>query len=331
MRTRAHLAVLPFLVGCAGLTDPDAPPWRQIEGEGPSPRWGHVLVHDPAGDRLIAFGGNGPSGKLGDAWTFSLETETWEELSTGPGPLPRLTPAAILDAPRNRMIVVGGDVGLSFASDETWALDLGTLTWSELPRIPVPRFDVIATSDAERAWFYGGFSAQFAELEDLWELDLATDTWRTPPDDGVRPGARSNGGITKIGDRLVITMGHDSVDITDDTWEYDLLHERWTELSPAGEPFVGAHYGYATDELLETLVLVGGDDNDHFDVGVTSALILDGAPRFGQLRTSTLLPPRRHTAAAIDPVRRNLVIFGGWEGFGNTLGDTWAHSLAGGP
>jgi hypothetical protein len=148
---------------------------------------------------------------------------------------------------------------------------------------------------------------------------------------GARPRDRSNGGIAKIGDRLFITMGHDSVAITADTWAYDLAAGRWDEVAVTGTPFVGSHYGYATDELYSTLVLVGGDDNDHFDVGVTSALILDDAPEFGYLRTSNLLPPRRHTAAAIDPVRRNLLVFGGWQGFGNTLGDTWIHPLGGSP
>jgi hypothetical protein len=329
-RLAALASIAAFCAGCSGLTDPEAAAWRPIEAEtAPGPRWGHVLVHDPARDRMIVFGGNGPGGKLADTWAFSLETERWTELVTSAGPSARLTPAAILDAPRDRLIVVGGDVGTSFASDETWALDLATLTWSELPPVPIPRFDVIATNDDRRAWFYGGFSAQYAELDDLWELDLETDAWSARTDTGPRPAARSNGGITKVGERVVITMGHDSVDITGDTWEYWLSSFHWYQLAPASEPVVGSHHGYATDAACDTLFLVGGDDNDHYDVGTTSALVLRGTPRFELLPSANLLPPRRHTAAAIDPERRMLFVFGGWQGFGETLGDTWVHPLGG--
>ncbi|MBK8256998.1 MAG: hypothetical protein IPK82_30530 [Polyangiaceae bacterium] len=315
-------------LGCAPITDPNAAAYREVTTEpAPSPRWGHTLVYDGARDQLIAFGGNGPNGKLNDTWAFSLVRETWQTLETNEGPSARLTPAAIFDAPRNRMIVVGGDIGTSFASDETWALDLETLQWSTLPPIPVARFDVIATSDNERAWFYGGFSAQFAGLGDLWELDLTTDTWTERTNTGPEPKARAAGGMAKRGDHLVITMGHDNSTITHDTWEYGLSNLHWFEQDTQGEPLVGAHYGVAFDEQCNTLLLAFGDDNDYYDIGYTSALVLHKPFRFELLPSSNALPPRRNAAAAVDPVRRRMVIFGGRQGFGASLGDTWTIGL----
>ena len=268
----ATTLVLVPLAGCVDFLDPNGALWVEHRGAGPSKRWGHTLVYDPVDEQLVLFGGIGPSGKLNDTWVFSLERQEWTELATsGPTPDPRLTPAAVMDVPRHRMVVVGGDVATSFASEETWQLDLDQKVWSQLADIPGPRFDVTAGVRGREAFFYAGFSGQFQELDDVWVFDLDQDTWRPLGDRGERPASRSNSGLALFDDRIWVTGGHATIDVTADTWSYSFTSTTWTKHRPVGAPGVNSHYAYALDPECGVMYLSGGDDNDYYDVSFTKS------------------------------------------------------------
>src|SRR5207253_1635534 len=115
------------------------------------------------------------------------------------GPSARSTAAWVADPARDRLVLMGGQVG-DFASDEAWAFSLATHEWHSLPTAPSGgRFDLGATTDGGRAWFFGGFSTDEQGHKqahnDLWELDLATDTWRLLPAGGTPPAPTTNFGF----------------------------------------------------------------------------------------------------------------------------------------
>ncbi len=278
---------------------------------------------------MLVFGGVGTSGKLGDLWELRLADNAWNRLSVSGGPSPRMTAAAISDPVRHRMVMVGGDA--ETASDEVWALDFQTDTWSLLGRGPSPRFDVAGTTDGTRAWFYAGFSAPFATLDDLWELDLATDTWTQLQPTGDKPSARSNVGLAHHAGALYVTGGHGAVAATPDTWRYLLGEQRWEKLSPAGSNPANAHYAYATDSSCGVLWLFGGDNVDYRDVAFTTALTLEDQPRFVDLPTANFPPARRHATAVFEPASTSLIVVGGWQGMSSILNDSWRVQRGGCP
>src|SRR5262249_40580062 len=68
------------------------------------------------------------------------------------------------------------------------------------------------------------------------------------------------------------------------------------------------------------------------DYGDSWALSLAGTPRWTQIVTTGEAPHSRFSHAAVfDPVRRRLVIFGGYSYAAGQLADTWALELAGTP
>lgn len=101
-------------------------------GTPPPARVDHAAIYDPAGDRMIVFGGECVS-RLNDVWqlTFSA-TPTWSQLSpSGTPPTPRKRPTAIYDPSSASMLVFGGDGASSQA--ELWQLSLsGPPTWQLL-------------------------------------------------------------------------------------------------------------------------------------------------------------------------------------------------------
>ena len=120
-----------------------------------------------------------------------------------------------------------------------------------------------------------------------------------------------------------------------DVWALDLTSATpsWTPITPVGTPPVGrAFASLVYDPSDNRLILYGGEDQGSRYPDVWS-LSLTGTPTWTQL-TPTGTPPagRSRHGAIYDPVRDQMVIFGGsslvFPYFGN---DVWALSLSGAP
>jgi hypothetical protein len=278
--------------------------WRQITPQGTPPqgRGGHTAIFDPTVNQMVLFGGYATGGTyLNDTWTLSLAMpSTWTMLSpTGPPPSPRDYHTAIYDPVRQQMVVFAGIAGGYLCpQQDTWGLALtGPPAWSTLvPPIsypPSPRRDAAGIYDPVRQRFvlFGGSPCNGGcYASDVWTLTLT--------------------------DRPI-----------------------WYPLFPAGgvpAPRWGASAIY--DPVRDQMVMFGGGSGylcepmyycpyDNNDVW---ALSLGATPTWTQLLPSGPLPGPRHWHSAIyDPVRDQMMIFGG-QGQGST-NDVWALSLGDAP
>jgi N-acetylneuraminic acid mutarotase len=309
---RALLVLL--LAACGGL-DPNAPAWRQLDTTGVPGHWGHVAIVDPTRERMVLFGGDGPSGQSKDLWALDFATDKWSTLEQGDGPGPRTDLAGFYDAPRDRLVIIGGRVGFAMSVDETWAFSFADATWKQLPPIGVARHDIPVATDGRKAWVFGGAGVLFQSLNDLWELDLETDTWTQVKEDGAKPSARTSGAFTFWHGALWLSGGHDVSSVQRDSWKYDLTTSQWTKLDVSGGSAAGAHFGVAFDERCGELVVSGGDNLDNEDTAFTDALDLSQRA-FHRVKTSNLPPARDHASLALDPLNRRYLLFGG-----GSLGD----------
>ena len=177
------------------LTMSDPPTWTELAPSGPLPisRAYHTAIYDPAGDRMLVFGGYTASGFTGamldDSWQLSLAgIPTWSQLSIGnSGPGPRMGHTAVLDAERSRMLVYTPDA----PSDTVWALNLsGAESWSALLPAAGPQHGRswhVAAFDpgSDRMIVFGGLAPGGPALDDAWEL-------RFPDVTGVPPSGRAS-------------------------------------------------------------------------------------------------------------------------------------------
>jgi len=309
-----------LLDACGGgsSSPPHATGWTQIVGAGPSPRWTHAAVLDPARQNAVVFGGFGGGTEV---WIFSFPTRSWNRVDAPNGPSSRGSPAAVSDPNRDRMVVVGGIT--SVPSDEVWAFSFSAHTWSQLPKGPSPRFDMGVATDGTHAWFYGGFLAGLQATDELWQFDLASDTWSLLPQSQVRPSPRSNMGIGFNAGSLYIVGGHDATGLTLGTWRYQFSSQGWIQLSPTGTAGAGAHFASATDRSCNVLFLAGGDHDDNIDVNTTDVFSFS-QPSFVRLPTTTdFSPSRRHSVLVLEPQSHTLMLFGGIHDPSQLLGDTW--------
>jgi len=316
------------LFGGSGTSDTwtwDGTAWALSPASGPAGRTDHALAYDPAGLRVLLFGGDSAGTKRNDVWSYN--GTTWSPVATSGGP-----PAARSDAPfiyrgAGRLVTFSGvGTGGVFLTD-TWEFVSSTNTWvSYGGAAPTRRSGHAGAYDSNRnvaVMFGGQWSSANSET---WEFGASG--WQRPPTEvGERLGAAS--AYDSFRNRVVLFSGGLAPPYTNDTWEWTGFN--WTEvcttapctsLIPGGRSLAASAY----DSTRRRMVLFGG--NNSSDLGDTWEY--DGTQWY-QLCTvspcSTTKPTSRSGAAmAFDSTRNRTVLFGGTNGSQETwewTGSAW--------
>ena len=245
--------------------------WTEIETSGgPSARTYPSMFWDDEEQALYVYGGMVNASPMvieviQDLWRW--KDGEWTELTmTGDAPSTRTFLGELWDPQRRRLVIAAGQVGdyWSYAYDETYALDIDTLEWTELndgSGAPSTRMHPHLTYDAERDRYlmFGGHT-DIGDGNDLWEMDPDTGEWSevrmadsftgeslgcadnpsdVPEDyvsqDLTAPERRHRGMFTIMHDNIWIFGGmHAECSAhLDDTWRYPLSGGDWTELIEA--------------------------------------------------------------------------------------------------
>ena len=153
-----------------------SPTWTQLDPPATSGvRYGHVALYDVPAARMLVVGGADSLDQRNDVWALSLgSAPSWSLVATNGSPPPLAGRSAVIDLPRNRVVMFGGAAGSSTSTDaNVWALSLGVIpTWTPLtPSGPSPgsRYAPHVAGDPARnrvLMFSGGLR------NDLWALRL---------------------------------------------------------------------------------------------------------------------------------------------------------------
>lgn len=279
------------------LTGP--PVWTEITpaGDAPAPRVGHTAIYDPAGDRMIVFGGVG-SYNYNDVWALSLSGEpAWSQIiPAGPAPTARIYSTAIHDAARGRMIVMGG-VSSYANHDDVWALTLsGTPTWSPIEPPggrPAGRYLHTAIHDPlrDRLVICGGVYGD----DNVWALPLSgASAWEWLATSGGSPFPRyaQSAIYDPAADRMVLFGGHSSTGRLNDTWSLPLsAGAGWSRVvSSTARPIERGQQATACDAERSRLVVFGGSGNNGW-LSDTWVLPLQGPPAWSMVQPLDAPPP----------------------------------------
>ncbi|MEO5616464.1 MAG: kelch repeat-containing protein [Candidatus Eisenbacteria bacterium] len=305
------------------------PTWSVLGASAPDPglRRDHAAVYDAPSNRVIYFGGYNGS-YLGDVWALSLAgSPAWTALfPSGKAPSGRHSHTAVFDAAAHRMVVFGG-YDSDYRNDVT-ALDLtaGAETWGAIPNsyVTSPIRDYAAIYDAtrQRAVYFGGFNGAYVAR--TWALELGpTPGWEVLLNGGPS-GRHSHSGVLDVAqDRMLVFGGYDT-NYLNDLWSLDLSGPpAWTQLSAAGTPPSPRMYHSAiTDPVRQRMIVFGGHPaflNDVWELPYV------GAPQWNSLTPSGTPPaPRWGHCAVYDPVRDQMIVFGGLDATSTNRNDTWA-------
>jgi hypothetical protein len=323
---------------------PDAA-WTELTPSGtpPSARAEHAAVYDSAEDRILVFGEwDNNLSLVNEVASLSLsEIPVWSEIApAGPRAGGRWGNTAVYDPLGNRMVVFGGYP--NYAND-AWAFTLsGSPGWEELPPLgtaPAGRWFHAAIYDPirHRMIVSGGYPNN---IHDVWALSLGgSPAWTRLAPAGTPPSGRKNHTAIydPIRDRIVIFGGFltypDDVGLLlyqNDVWALSLgQNPSWTQIIPAG-PLPGERDEHSAiyDPVQDRMVVFGGHRGG-FNYNDVWALSLDGNPAWTQILPTGAPPaPRRRHNGIYDPLRNEMVVFGGYDTVGlSCVNDVWTLSL----
>ncbi len=159
--------------------------WTKMEPTTrPSPRTWTPMAYDAESDRVILFGGI--TGRDNDeTWAYDLNTNTWTNMEPTTRPSPRHSHALAYDAESDRVVLFGGHLpsgqfGESVHSDETWAYDFNTNTWTNMepPTQPLKlaAHNLAYDAESDKVVLFGG-DTNAVLSDETWTYDLNANTW----------------------------------------------------------------------------------------------------------------------------------------------------------
>lgn len=131
----------------------------------------------------------------------------------------------------DKIVFIGtGNHGGFNESNKFYGYNTRNRTWIDVPDFPgTSRQYAEAKAVKFKAYLIGGVSPYGVALNDVWEFDLAEETWNKKTS---FPGeSRWAAASFVIGDNIYYGTGKDSLSVFSDFWKYDTKNDSWTELA----------------------------------------------------------------------------------------------------
>jgi hypothetical protein len=250
--------------------------------------------------------------------------------------------ALVADAPRQRLVLYGGDPGFGQNCQsspqfdgETWFFDPQCNSWSKFAGAsPPPRTRHTAVVDTQRqrlvifgGRYRAGASGNYTVFNETWALDFTAldgaGLWVPLQPTGTAPPGLANATAVYDAtfDRMLVFGGNTSANglaFTPEArlWVLDFTANTWAELMPATatRPPARLFHGMALDTQRNRLVVFSGGDANAFTGPFLGDLwSFDLATRIWSPLTATGSTPanRIRPSLALDSARDRMLLFGG--------------------
>jgi N-acetylneuraminic acid mutarotase len=258
--------------------------WTLHSTTGPEPSARSAPALGALGRDVYLFGGvfDGLSGEnhvcYNDLYRFNTQSDRWTLLQPqGPVPPPRAFAASATHPGSGRLFVFGGGFNADpFYSDfsvydDLWAYSARANQWTQIHAAnagPSGRSRPSSWMVGNRLYIFGGISAYFSTLNDLWVYNLDSNRWTEVIPDGAAgsppPRHEAMSGSGAHGGRLILyggeTLGEFGFVTLGDTWEYNIARNRWENLTPAPAHNIDPVRNLAAAGILKGDLYVQGGD-----------------------------------------------------------------------
>jgi len=287
----------------------------------PVPRSLFTFTTDPAHKVVYLFGGLNDATVFYDFWTYQNGMFRPQTQSNQPSDCS--SPIAAYDSDRSKLVVL-------CSGSATWEYD-GT-TWTQYDSTktapPAHRFSsLVYDQNLKKIVFFGGYDGTY--LNQTWTFDGSA--WTQVKKNPAPSRSHTAMWYDPILKKTVIYGGLGRLDPDgkllrfDDMWSFD--GTGWTQIKPSTTP--GMRYGAQVGVNPNTnhTLLFGGirvdidANNNQVQVYANDTWDWDGT-NWTKVNSALVPPARENAAIAFDPIRNELVMFGGYSGY--YLSDLWS-------
>jgi hypothetical protein len=154
--------------------------WTEMEPSiSPPAQFFHTMTYDAESDRVLLWRG----GSDNSMWAYDFNTDTWTDNETDERPSKGACGWLVYDSESDRSILYGGGHwDGSNTTDETWAYDYNTNTWTKMepsetpPKLTLHAMVYNPTLDLV-VLFGGRVGTGLTYSAETWTYDLNSDTW----------------------------------------------------------------------------------------------------------------------------------------------------------
>jgi N-acetylneuraminic acid mutarotase len=203
-------------------------------------------------NKILLFGGKNivwTKDELNDTWIFDLTTKEWTDVTPPTGDNPSVRHShEIVYVGSDKAIMFGGTHSSDYYND-VWEFDTANYEWTELmvnDPSPTGQPEVRSSHsmvyvDDNKILMFGGSNwvSDIVYFDDTWIYDVSGNSW-TEITGATNPLDRSSAGMTydDVNDKVVLFGGFSDTasDEMNDTWEFDVATETWTEITTSTTP-----------------------------------------------------------------------------------------------
>ena len=231
----------------------------------PAPRLFPASIYDPFGRQMITWSGQASGTFFNDVWSFDLATNAWSQFTpTGGPPNIRYGVGYTFDPVARDLVTFAGFTNLGRFHD-VWRFNDQAEAWTDVSPATGPGERCLHAACYDpvrhRMIMYAGQN-NFGPLDDLWALDLDTNTWTefTPT---PKPSGRffSSMVYDAANHRATLFGGQTALARVNEVWVFDLWTNAWTQLAPTGTaPTARAGAAGIYDAAHDRMIVFGGND-----------------------------------------------------------------------
>ena len=286
--------------------------------EAPPPCWEADLIYHSQLQQLLLVNCTQDPGKESPNVIWGWDGTQWQKVTEG-GPSIRILGGAAYDEKRNVLVLYGGrPVDLGRCSQETWEWD--GATWVQKDVQPPTACDhVRMVYDAARgeSILFSGLDPSEKPVNETWSWNGSE--WKLLSGEG--PESRGHFGyVYDPNHEQILLYGGYASTVTDEFWVWK--NNAWQEIDFPG-PGKLSHFGMAYDMNANALYIFGGaTSTSTFASLINKTWVLrDGS--WHELSPLHSPGKRGSPAMGYDPLRKRIVLYGGFSSSRKDFGDTW--------
>lgn len=286
--------------------------------ENPPPCWEADLIYHTQLQQLLLINCVQDRNKENPNIIWGRDGTQWQKVTEGGLPRRNLG-AAAYDEKRNVLVLYGGrPIDLGKCNQETWEWD-GHI-WSKKDVQPPTACDhvkMVYDAASGESILFSGLDPSANPVNETWSWN--GDEWKLLGKEGLESRGHFGFVYDPNHDQILLYGGYTTT-TTDEFWVWK--DRTWQEINFPG-PGTLSHFGMAYDTDANALYIFGwATSTSTFSSLTDKTWVLTGG-RWRELSSATFPSTRGSPAMGYDPVRKRVVLYGGFQASRNKLDDTW--------